>query len=785
MSPQRIRTATACLAAIGIIGAGGAQVASAAAIVRSSTGAVCTIVGTAGNDRLTGTRRNDVICGLGGNDTIVGGVGDDTLDGGAGNDSLTGSTGRDTIVGGAGNDTANYADHTGPVVLKLDAMRNDGSVGELDFIKVDVENLTGGKGNDTINGGAIANVLDGGAGNDTLMGGGGADTLIGGAGIDTVTYADRTASVAADLDGLNDDGSLNEHDRIASTVENLIGGKGDDTITGDASANVLDGGNGNDTMNGNDGADTLSGGTGDDTLDGGAGNDTMLGAAGADTFHGGADTDTVSYTDHVTGVTAGIDDIADDGEAGEGDNVGSDVENLAGTAAADVLTGSDGTNVLDGRDGDDTLIGMPGTNSLLGGNGNDILIGDSGDDTFDGGTGANFCDGASIGTDTFANCDLTAPVFAGLTITSAIDTSAGAQDLTITAHITDTEAGLNPVDAMNTLTITSPTTGLTLDAMFGPADRVSGDDHDGVYTTVVTVPGFRDQGRWSVTAATLVDSFNNSRTYDTAGLAALTLADGFDQTGAADVQAPTITSLTLSQNIVGTAPNLPVDPQHITVSVTLADTQSGVAGAGSYLRFVSPNGQQSVMGLLDSSTAQATPGDYQFTVTVPDYSETGVWHAEAHLVDNVGNTATVSWTEMQAAGLTGFEFTQTDIGGDNTAPVLTGMTVTNPIGGVVTITATITDNIVGLAPDAGMSTIAFTSTLDPSQSLGADITAVQRTSGTSKNGVYTISITVPPTAQAGQWNLSFIILSDALGNTRSIALADAVNLGVDTTFMVG
>ncbi len=61
------------------------------------------------------------------------------------------------------------------------------------------------------------------------------------------------------------------------TIENAVGGSGDDTIIGNAVDNVLTGNAGSDTLSGKDGNDTLIGGDGVDFLTGGAGNDVFVG----------------------------------------------------------------------------------------------------------------------------------------------------------------------------------------------------------------------------------------------------------------------------------------------------------------------------------------------------------------------------------------------------------------------------------------------------------------------------------------------------------------------------
>ena len=58
-------------------------------------------------------------------------------------------------------------------------------------------------------------------------------------------------------------------------IENCVGGRGNDVITGNSAANSL---------NGNGGNDSIYGGAGDDLLVGGAGNDRIWGQSGRDTF---------------------------------------------------------------------------------------------------------------------------------------------------------------------------------------------------------------------------------------------------------------------------------------------------------------------------------------------------------------------------------------------------------------------------------------------------------------------------------------------------------------------
>ena len=177
---------------------------------------------------------NNTTNGFDSDDLIVLDNGNDTSNGGAGNDLIYGNGGKDTLVGGAGIDT-----------------------------------LNGGDGNDVITSDGDGGTYRGNGGNDTLFSGLGPETMDGGAGTDTIDHTAWGGNYVFNMaTGLTDFGS-----ESYINFENANMGAGNDSVTGNASANLINGGAGNDTINGGLGNDTLDGGFGEDSLTGGAGND--------------------------------------------------------------------------------------------------------------------------------------------------------------------------------------------------------------------------------------------------------------------------------------------------------------------------------------------------------------------------------------------------------------------------------------------------------------------------------------------------------------------------------
>jgi len=226
------------------------------------------ITGGAAADILIGSDSNNLIIGGGDTDTIHGLGGDDTMNG---DSELSFFAYTDLIDGGDGTDTVSYDERNTPVNVSLDGVANDGAPGEADNV-INTENIIGGGGNDTLTGNAAGNVIRGLSGDDTIAGGAGRDIIDGGGGTDTATYAEHSTAVAVSLDGVANDGAPGEADNVINT-ENIIGGGGNDTLTGDAGPNFIRGLGGNDQLRGLAGNDLLIGDTGTDVADGGAGSD--------------------------------------------------------------------------------------------------------------------------------------------------------------------------------------------------------------------------------------------------------------------------------------------------------------------------------------------------------------------------------------------------------------------------------------------------------------------------------------------------------------------------------
>ena len=315
---------------------------------------VTTITGGNQADTFTGDAQANTFHGGGGNDILDGGEGADTLQGGTGADTLTGGEGNDILQGGLGIDTYVFTgdsgsdtitevaeaggvktillfedllDPTDPLnpwqdlftfalsgTADLTITFDDGTNSAIVIVKNYAQETLEFRYNEGLDTETL-NVVLGTAGADTLLATTEAEHFVGFAGTDRVSYATSTEALTLDLsDNSNNAGAEAVGDTFDG-IEELEGGSGDDTLTGDGNVNELYGG---------DGADTLSGGAGADFIDGEGGVDTVSYKFSTDRRRR-----STSIRRHRHGGTS------------EGSDTLAHIENIIGSSHGDTLTGDD------------------------------------------------------------------------------------------------------------------------------------------------------------------------------------------------------------------------------------------------------------------------------------------------------------------------------------------------------------------------------------------------------------------------------------------------------------
>lgn len=316
--------------------------------------------------------------------SLVGGDGDDRLDGGAGADILDGGWGDDTYVVDDAGDLISDADGWDAVETTLNVYVLSADLEVVTFTGTGDFHGTGNDSDNDLNGGAGDDTLIGLDGDDWLDGGAGADTMDGGLG-DDLYFVDDADDVVIDADGRDAvDTTLSSYTLAVDLEDLFFSGVGDFNGAGNASDNEIHALDGNDTLDGLDGDDLLFGDAGDDILSGGAGADLLVGGLGADQMTGGLGDDLYVVDD--AGDT--IVELEDEGF----DAVRTTLTSYTLSAHVDVLfyegtanftgVGNDLANLIAGGDGDDDLTGGAGDDTLFGGWGADILRGGTGNDIY-------------------------------------------------------------------------------------------------------------------------------------------------------------------------------------------------------------------------------------------------------------------------------------------------------------------------------------------------------------------------------------------------------------------
>ena len=364
--------------------------------------------------------------------------------------------------------------------------------------------------------------------------------------------------------------------------------------------------------------------------------------------------------------------------------------------------------------------------------------------------------------------DTTPPILSSLSLTpSVVDVGASAQTITFTARIQDDLSGFS----YGYVKLRSPSGD---QSAYGYWSTVSGTVTDGIYTATATIPRNAEAGIWTVQADVYDDLSNSSSLYPV-DLVAL----GFPSTvvvssAVSDTTPPVLSSLSLNPNSV----DVGASAQTITFTARIQDDLSGFSYG--YLVLRSPSKRQSVSGSWVRVSGTTMDGVYTAMATIPKNAEAGTWTVRADMYDGLSNPKSLSPGELVALGFPSTVVVSSAVS-DTTPPDLSSLSL-NPsavdVGAsakTVTATARIKDDLSGF----GYGDLELYSPSKRQSVSGS----WARVSGTTMDGVYTATATIPKNAESGTW-LIRVTSSDAVGNAKQLYSANLAALGFSSTVAV-
>ncbi len=227
----------------------------------------------------------------------------------------------------------------------------------------------------------------------------------------------------------------------------------------------------------------------------------------------------------------------------------------------------------------------------------------------------------------------------------SIDASSSSQDITFTTHLTDDLSGIYYMQTWFLSPSGEQSAGFNF---WSASDLVSGNKLDGVYVSKVRLPQYSEKGIWKLNHVHVGDEVHNIRWLSQSEIADLGFPTEFEVVSDGDIKPPNIVTFDFDPKAVDTS----TMSQEVTITAHLTDDLSGV-DQGSVL-FYSPSRSQSVGAWL--SFNERTSGDefdgiYRHKMTLPQYSEAGIWTLEyISIYDTVGNKKQLSYEEASALG---------------------------------------------------------------------------------------------------------------------------------------
>ena len=397
--------------------------------------------------------------------------------------------------------------------------------------------------------------------------------------------------------------------------------------------------------------------------------------------------------------------------------------------------------------------------------------------------------------------DSTPPIVTSYTLTpGTVDVGMGAQDVTVDLAVTDDVSGLAGITIQFYNSALALQTSLTWSPSAGNLTRISGDELNGTYQGIITIPGYIAADTWDSTI-TVNDVLLNSRSYDTILLGqpfpgGATGKITVQNSGSVDAADPVLTSISLSPSTVDAGPG----NQGVTVSLSATDDVAGVEhlsidfynSSGGLVASLSFDGGPS--DGLTRVSGDALSGVYEGLLIVSQFAAADTWDSHVTLEDGAGRIrhyGPAVGGDAFPGGVPGQLTVQNSGVSDSTAPALLAFTLTPDMVDVtsgpqdVMVELVVEDDVSGLDEVVvGLFNVATLQTVASASWSRLEVNGLTRFSGDADYGTYRGTLTVPQFVGAGTLE-GYVSVTDIAGNTLIYSdFADPFPPGATTEVVV-